>query len=193
MEEMKDSQFSINIRSDLIEKEQKEKEEKERKEKMEDLKNKELSKNILEEKINIFEENNVNNLNSWFKPFQAQINFFENNKKKNKAAINGSHQYQPNEFPRLQTPNRVNRSSNQFSYNRFMNQNKGRNIEESNQSDRNIDESNQLSLPTESQVYQTYGTIPAPEPNYLMQNMEQINLLRMIFNSINNNINQGII
>ena len=44
MEEMKDSQFSINIRSDLIEKE--------RKEKMEDLKNKELSKNILEEKIN---------------------------------------------------------------------------------------------------------------------------------------------
>ena len=44
MEEMKDSQFSINIRSDLIEKEQKEK--------MEDLKNKELSKNILEEKIN---------------------------------------------------------------------------------------------------------------------------------------------
>ena len=74
-----------------------------------------------------------------------------------------------------------------------MNQNKGRNIEESNQSDRNIDESNQLSLPTESQVYQTYGKIPAPEPNYLMQNMEQINLLRMIFNSINNNINQGII
>ena len=44
MEEMKDSQFSINIRSDLIEKEQKEK--------MEALKNKELSKNILEEKIN---------------------------------------------------------------------------------------------------------------------------------------------
>ena len=52
MEEMKDSQFSINIRPDLIEKEQKEKEQKEQKEKMEDLKNKELSKNILEEKIN---------------------------------------------------------------------------------------------------------------------------------------------
>ena len=73
-----------------------------------------------------------------------------------------------------------------------MNQNQ--NLEESNRSDRNIEGSNQSNLPTENQVYfQTYGTIPAPEPNYLMQNMEQINLLRMIFNSINNNINQGII
>ena len=70
-----------------------------------------------------------------------------------------------------------------------MNQNQNINLEESNRSDRNIEGSNQLNLPTESQVYfQTYGTIPAPEPNYLSQNMEQINLLRMIFNFINNNI-----
>ena len=107
-------------------------------------------------------------------------------------AIIGSQQYQSNEFPRPQTPSRINRSLNEFSYNPynpFMNQNQDRNI---NQSDRNIEESNHSSLPTESQLYAS-GTIPAPSPNYLKQNMEQINLLRMILNSINNNINQGII
>ena len=146
---------------------------------------------------------NIKNLNSGFKSIRSRINFFESKDmkdkyKEDKDAIIGSRIYKKDEIQKSQSlPSRsqVEKICEQPYKENEPPHGPPTIFDSSANPFRNRNLNNQLNnLPPYNKLLLN-GPAPNAPVDYLgiKQNQEQINLLRMILNSVNDNINRGII